>query len=143
VENVSVVNADDMVLPRELTVLLVEDNMLNRKLAEAMMAGLDWTIDVAEDGFKAVEAVSGKSYDIVFMDVQMPGMDGLEATKNIRLMEKKGLISYRPIIIAMTANAMKGDREICIESGMDDYLSKPLNRDIMMKTIISALMSGG
>jgi signal transduction histidine kinase/CheY-like chemotaxis protein len=143
VENVSVVNADDMVLPRELTVLLVEDNMLNRKLAEAMMAGLDWTIDVAEDGFKAVEAVSGKSYDIVFMDVQMPGMDGLEATKNIRLMEKRGLISYRPIIIAMTANAMKGDREICIESGMDDYLSKPLNRDLMMKTITSALMSGG
>ncbi|MEA3284603.1 MAG: ATP-binding protein [Synergistota bacterium] len=139
----AVVTVDEMAPPRELTVLLVEDNMLNRKLAEAMMAGLDWTIDVAEDGFKAVEAVSGKSYDIVFMDVQMPGMDGLEATKNIRLMEKRGLISYRPVIIAMTANAMKGDREICIESGMDDYLSKPLNRDLMMKTITSALMSGG
>ncbi|MCF4151201.1 ATP-binding protein [Dethiosulfovibrio sp. F2B] len=143
VEDGSVVTADNMETPRDLTVLLVEDNMLNRKLAEAMMAEFDWTIDVAEDGFKAVKAVSDKKYDLVLMDVQMPGMDGLEATRTIRSMEKRGLISYRPIIIAMTANAMKGDREICIDSGMDDYLSKPLNRDLMMKTITSALMSGG
>ena len=133
--------SDGVDVPGGLKVLLVEDNMLNRKLAEAMLAGLDWSIDSAEDGFKAVDSVKKAVYDLVLMDVQMPGMNGLEATERIREMERSGEISYSPIIIAMTANAMKGDREMCLNSGMNDYLTKPINKKLMLQTI--ALAVGG
>ncbi len=126
-------------VPSGLDVLLVEDNMLNRKLAEAMLAGLDWRIDSAEDGFKAVDMVRNKVYDLVLMDVQMPGMNGLDATERIREMEVSGEISYRPVVVAMTANAMKGDREMCLDAGMDEYLTKPINKDVMLRTISTVL----
>ncbi|SMG41833.1 response regulator [Dethiosulfovibrio salsuginis] len=130
---------DELPVPRGLKVLLVEDNMLNRKLAEAMLAGLEWTIDSAEDGFKAVDSVKKAVYDLVLMDVQMPGMNGLEATERIREMERSGEISYSPVIIAMTANAMKGDREMCLNAGMNDYLTKPINKKLMLQTIALAV----
>lgn len=131
---------EEISVPIGLKVLLVEDNMLNRKLAEAMLNGLEWVIDSAEDGFKAVESTRKEIYDLILMDVQMPGMDGLEATRRIREMERSGEISYRPVIVAMTANAMKGDREMCLNAGMDDYLTKPINKKLMLQTV--ALVMG-
>ena len=89
-----------------------------------MLRRLGVTADLAEDGEAAVTAVQRTPYDIVLMDVQMPNVDGLTATRRIRAAS-----GPQPRIIAMTANAMSGDREVCLEAGMDDYLSKPINVD--------------
>ncbi|MBY0354848.1 MAG: response regulator [Rickettsiales bacterium] len=106
-------------------VLLVEDYYINQIFADKLLQkfGLH-DITLAENGVQAIEAYEKDTYDIIFMDCQMPEMDGYKATENIRLMEKR-LGRYTPII-AMTANAMMGDREKCLKSGMDDYLSKPI-----------------
>ena len=93
-----------------------------------------YTIDVVSNGQEAIDVLDKQSYDILFMDVQMPVMDGLEATR--RIVSKTPHISNRPAIIAMTANAMQGDREKCINAGMDDYLSKPLKPGIVVETLI-------
>jgi CheY-like chemotaxis protein len=106
-----------------LKVLIVEDNMINQKVARRVLLQFGYATDLAENGKAAIEAVQRKKYDLVFMDVQMPQMDGLEATRRIC-----GILmpAERPYIVAMTANAMKEDRELCLASGMDDYLSKPI-----------------
>ena len=103
-------------------VLLAEDNPVNQMVAVKMLQKLGCTVDIAADGVQAIEMSSKFPYEIIFMDVQMPHLDGLEATKRIRLRE--GTEHVR--IIAMTANAMAGDRERCIDAGMDDYVSKPI-----------------
>jgi len=113
-------------------ILLVEDNETNRKVVLAMLKSHDMTCDVAMDGREAYMAVRKKSYDIVFMDCQMPVMDGYQSTVKIR--EDEGNIKHT-IIIAMTANAMEGDKAKCIDAGMDDYISKPINFDVMFKMI--------
>ncbi|WP_411682612.1 response regulator [Clostridium thailandense] len=113
-------------------ILLVEDNVMNSKIVISMLKTHNMTCDVAVDGCEALKAVSEKDYDIVFMDCQMPIMDGYECTSKIRLLEGD---KKHTIIIAMTANAMEGDLEKCIESGMDDYISKPINFDIMFSMI--------
>ena len=105
-------------------VLLVEDNPVNQKLAVALLRKAGVQVDVADNGQLAIEAIQSKAYQLVFMDVQMPIMDGLEATHRIRQMQAGG---PRLPIIAMTAHAMKGDQERCLAAGMDDYLSKPLD----------------
>ncbi|MDB5210066.1 MAG: sensor signal transduction histidine kinase [Sediminibacterium sp.] len=106
-----------------MAILIAEDNLVNQKLIVYMLAKIGYEAEVVGDGVKAVEAVaSGKKYDIIFMDVQMPEMDGLQATRMIR--EHPG---PQPLIIAMTANAMQGDKEECIQAGMNDYISKPIN----------------
>jgi PAS domain S-box-containing protein len=112
-----------------LSVLLVEDNRVNQEVARAMLETMACRVDVAGDGEAALAAVKRTSYDIVLMDCQMPKMDGYEATKAIRewerSMSEKGEKPGHLPIVALTAHAMKGDRERCIEAGMDGYLSKP------------------
>ena len=110
---------------KRLRILLAEDNAVNQKLATKLLEKMGHTVSVAEDGKKALEALEQGAFDLVMMDVQMPTMDGFEATRAIRAME---LDSGTHIpIVAMTAHAMKGDRERCLEAGMDGYVSKPIN----------------
>ena len=114
------------------SILLVEDNAINRKIVIKMLKNNNMTCDIAVDGVDALNALSSKEYDIIFMDCQMPVMDGFEATAKIREQE---LGKKHNVIIAMTANAMEGDRERCLASGMDDYISKPINFELMFKMI--------
>ncbi len=109
-----------------LNILLAEDNMVNQKVIVYMMAKLGYAVDIVENGREAVNAAGSKKYDIILMDVQMPEMDGLEATRIIR--QNQG-DDHAFFIVAMTANAMQGDREDCINAGMDDYISKPISLD--------------
>ncbi|HZP60703.1 MAG TPA: response regulator, partial [Opitutaceae bacterium] len=109
---------------RSERILLAEDNVVNQKVALHMLSRLGYRADIAANGIEALEAVRRQHYDIVLMDVQMPEMDGLEATR--RLVKDFPERKDRPWIIALTANAMQGDREICLHAGMDDYISKPL-----------------
>ena len=113
-----------------LQILLVDDNAINQKVSARILAQIGYQPDLAENGRRALEALDQKIYDLVFMDVMMPEMDGLEATRNIRERQKHPAIhpnyNRRIIIVAMTAHAMQGDRDKCLASGMDDYLSKPI-----------------
>jgi CheY-like chemotaxis protein len=106
-----------------LAILVVEDSLINQKLAVGILRKFGYESDVAANGLEAVEMVHGRRYDLVFMDLQMPLMDGLEATRRIVASLPPHL---RPRIVAMTANAMPGDRERCLEAGMDDYIAKPI-----------------
>ncbi len=124
-----------------MRILLVEDNVINQKLALRLLEKMGYRADVASNGKEGVKAVETNQYDLVLMDVQMPEMDGIQATKAIRAHEQElATHNSRPAIhhipiIAMTANAMKGDLERCIEAGMDDYLSKPVRPQILQETI--------
>ena len=109
---------------RPLNVLLAEDNVVNQKLAMTVLEKLGHKVDLVTNGQEAVEQSGQRAYDVVLMDVQMPELDGLDATRKIRAREKEHG-GHQPIV-AMTAHAMKGDRDRCLESGMDDYLSKPI-----------------
>jgi signal transduction histidine kinase/CheY-like chemotaxis protein len=111
-----------------LRILVAEDNGVNQKVALAMLRHLGYRADLAGDGLEAVEAVRRVPYDIVFMDLQMPEMDGMDATRQIHAEHPPG---RRPRIIALTANAFDEDREACLAIGMDDYLSKPLKTELL------------
>ena len=113
---------------RQLRVLLAEDNPVNQEVGRLVLEALDCMVEVVDDGRRAVEALFSGEYDLVFMDCQMPDLDGYEATRMIRRKEEKfGGERRRVPIIALTAHAMEGDRELCLEAGMDDYLAKPFN----------------
>ena len=104
-------------------ILIAEDNVVNQKVATAVLLQFGYQTDLVASGKEAVEAVERQKYDIIFMDIQLPEMDGLEATRVICSHTSR---SERPYIVAMTANAMKEDRDLCLAAGMDDYLSKPI-----------------
>ena len=114
-------------------ILLVEDNTINQKVARAMLEKMGYRIDIAFNGAEAVEALRQKNYGLVLMDLQMPVMDGYEATKTIRNSGK--VLNSKVPIIAMTANATKEDRQQCLDAGMDDYVPKPVERKIMMNML--------
>jgi len=124
---------------RALKILLAEDNMMNQKVAKNMLKKMGHRVVVAKNGLEAVKAFEAKAFkeeafDLILMDGQMPVMDGLEATRKIRDKEEKSKIGRTPII-AVTANAMKGDREEFLEAGMDDYLAKPIKRRTLEEVI--------
>ena len=118
---------------RQYNILLAEDNVINQKLAVRILEKQGHVVTVANDGQEALEVFGKDSFDLILMDVQMPKMDGFEATRLIRKKEKE--IKGHIPIIAMTAHAMKGDRERCLDAGMDDYISKPLKLDDLFKII--------
>ncbi|HLF26009.1 MAG TPA: response regulator [Anaerolineae bacterium] len=115
-----------------LRILLVEDNVMNQKVALRMLERLGYRTDVATNGQEAVEALQRQTYGVVLMDVQMPVMDGLEATRRIRQQWPR---ERQPRIIAMTANVMYGDREECLAVGMDDYLGKPVRLEDLIRAL--------
>jgi CheY-like chemotaxis protein len=120
---------------RSLNVLLAEDNVVNQKLAVLLLQRRGHSVTVAGDGKQALAALERSNFDVCLMDIQMPELNGLETTSAIRAKEKG--TSRRLPIIAMTAHAIKGDREICLRAGMDAYLSKPVRADEMFQTIES------
>jgi GAF domain-containing protein/CheY-like chemotaxis protein len=114
-----------------LRILLAEDNPVNQKLALRLLDRMGYRADVAGNGLEAIAALEGAVYDVVLMDIQMPEVDGLEATRRIRRRWPGGT----PRIVAMTANAMDGDREACLEAGMDDYIAKPIAPEALQATL--------
>ena len=118
---------------RHLNILLAEDNIINQKVAVHILEKQGHNVMVTPDGKKTIEAWNKHNFDLILMDIQMPCLDGLEATVMIREKEKENG-TYIPIV-AMTAHAMKGDRERCIDGGMDDYVSKPLKPEELIKAI--------
>ncbi|VVS94419.1 hybrid sensor histidine kinase/response regulator [Desulfoluna spongiiphila] len=119
------------------TVLLVEDNRINQMVATEILTFSGIRVEIAENGLEAIERVKEKTYDAVLMDMQMPQLDGMEATRIIR----NELKFTRVPIIAMTAHAMEGDREACLDAGMDDYIPKPIDRERLME-VLSRHMNG-
>jgi len=118
-------------------VLVVDDDFINRTLAVAMLGKLGLVADAAKDGHESVAMVSVNAYSIVLMDMQMPGMDGVEATQAIRLLA----LPRQPYIIALTANAFESDRERCLQAGMDDFLSKPFRLNALREKLVTLRLS--
>ena len=115
-----------------LRILLAEDNVVNQKLALRLLQQMGYRADVAGNGLEAIESVARQGYDVVLMDVQMPDMDGLEASRCI----VQRWPEARPRIVAMTANAMQGDRAACLAAGMDDYVTKPIRVDTLVEALL-------
>ena len=115
-----------------LRILLAEDNATNQKLALTLLGRLGYRADIAANGLETLQAIKRQSYDVILMDVQMPEMDGLEATRHLR---QELLEVQQPYVIAMTANAMEGDRELCLAAGMDDYVSKPIRVEELVRAL--------
>ena len=124
----------EMATRHPLRILLAEDNVVNQKLALRLLQQMGYRADLASNGLEAVESVERQTYDVILMDVQMPEMDGLEASRRI----VDTWPDDRPHIIAMTANAMQGDREMCLAAGMDDYVTKPIRVAALVEALHDA-----
>ena len=122
----------EMALRHPLRILLAEDNVVNQKLALRLLQQMGYRADLASNGIEAIESVERQTYDVVLMDVQMPEMDGLEASKRITA---RWSPAERPRIVAMTANAMQGDRDMCLAAGMDDYITKPIRVERLVEAL--------
>ena len=114
----------------QIKILVAEDNKINQVVIEKVLKRLGFESELAENGLEVLDKLNEATFDIILMDLQMPEMDGLEATHQIRKILKE-----QPVIIAMTANAMQSDREICLAAGMDDYLSKPVRVEKLMEKL--------
>lgn len=123
---------DGLAARHPLRILLAEDNVVNQKLALRQLQQMGYRADLAGNGIEVIECIERQIYDVVLMDVQMPEMDGLEASRRIT---GKLAAEDRPRIVAMTANAMQGDREMCLAAGMDDYLTKPIRLDQLAEAL--------
>jgi hypothetical protein len=116
-------------------ILLVEDEQINREVALSLLEDVGLVVDIAEDGEEAVRLASDEDYTLILMDMQMPKMDGITATRKIRLQANKSRIP----ILAITANAYAEDKSRCFEAGMDDFITKPLSPDILYETLLNWL----
>jgi CheY-like chemotaxis protein len=123
---------------KKVHILLAEDNRINQMVAQGLLQNLGYTCTTVANGVEVLEALKTKPYEIILMDCQMPEMDGYETTRRIRAAE----FASPPRIIAMTANAMRGESEKCLEAGMDDYMSKPVRLDTLRDTIARWLPEG-
>lgn len=119
-----------------LRILLAEDNVINQKVGILMLSKLGYRADVAANGFEVIEAASQRTYDVILMDLQMPELDGVEATRRLRM---PGAVAYRPRIIAVTANVMQSDRDLCVAVGMDEFIGKPMK----IEDLVAALTRAG
>jgi CheY-like chemotaxis protein len=117
---------------KQFRILVADDNEINQKLSLRLLEKLGYMVDVATDGNQALEMAQGKWYDLILMDIQMPVMDGLEAARRIL---KELPSEEKPIIVAMTANVLTGERERCLEAGMKDFISKPVQLETLKKMI--------
>jgi CheY-like chemotaxis protein len=113
-----------------LRILMAEDNAINQRVGKLILQRAGFTIDLVSDGNEAVEAHRAQPYDMILMDCQMPTMDGFEASRQIRKLKHT-----QPVIIAVTANALVGERERCLNAGMDDYLSKPFQAEQLVAVV--------
>jgi len=116
-----------------IDILIAEDNPVNQKLIERILMKLGYSAEMTQNGFEVLQKISEKHYDVILMDIQMPEMDGFEATRNIRQLDVQ-----QPFIVAMTANALAEDREICLSQGMDSYISKPMKLDTIVAILKEA-----
>jgi CheY-like chemotaxis protein len=124
---------------KDASVLLVEDNLINQKIIQLSLKKIVKTIDVANNGKEALDKFGSNKYDLILMDIQMPVMDGIVATRKIREIESSAG-SFTPII-AITANALSGDKEVCIAAGMNDYIAKPFQIEVLIQKMSTLLAS--
>lgn len=115
-------------------ILLVEDYFINQEIVQDMLELMGCTVDIAEDGDQALEKFDAKNYDLILMDIQLPKKDGYEVTRTIRRKEQEQSKKHTTIV-ALTANAMLGDREKCLDAGMDDYIPKPIELTTLESTL--------
>ena len=125
----------------DVRILVAEDNLTNQLYVEEILMREGWHCDIVKNGSEAIKAVAAEDYDLILMDCQMPEVDGYEATRQIRKQESEGRLKGHRPILALTANAIKGDRELCLDAGMDDYMPKPFNPSHLV-TMVRAFLNG-
>jgi two-component system, sensor histidine kinase len=121
---------------KELIILVAEDNRINQRIAILTFKQLGVSIDIVSNGLEALEMYRKKQYDLILMDMQMPEMDGLEATLEIRLFEQESKMSHRAVIVALTGSEPTEKRNVCLEAGMNDYMEKPIQEKLLRSLII-------
>lgn len=120
---------------KDLKIMLVDDNKVNQRLAMLIFRQIGFTCDIASDGKEAFEMYQQKAYDLIFMDIQMPVMDGLESTQLIRVFEKESETLHRAIIVALSGSELEENKNVCLEVGMDDFIEKPIRVESLREYI--------